>query len=128
MLPLLFSINTSYRGGISFALKIYSLISHAGRLVTLTPLCYSNNYKTHPCNTNRALFLHLLSLESSRSHTFIFAKLAVARKQKKNAGNGSVGLGNMQAQFSCSTGNDRNFQMTFRARNIQGCLLIRKPK
>lgn len=26
--------------GISFALKIYSLISLVGRLVTLTPLCY----------------------------------------------------------------------------------------
>lgn len=99
MLHSLSSTNTSYREGISFALKIYSLIYHAGSLVTLTPLCYSSTIKhihaiqTDPC------FCISCSLESSRSHTFIFAKLAVARKQKKNAGNGSVELENMQAVF-----------------------------
>lgn len=128
MLHLLSSTNTSYREGISFALKIYSLIYHAGRLVTLTPLCYSSTIKhihaiqTDPC------FCISCSLESSRSHTFIFAKLAVARKQKKNAGNGSVELGNMQAVFLQHRKTDRNSQVTSQAWDIQGCLLTRKAK
>lgn len=128
MLPSLSSTNTSYREGISFALKIYSLIYHAGRLVTLTPLCYSRTIKhihaiqTDPC------FCISCSLESSRSHTFIFAKLAVARKQKKNAGNGSVELGNMQAVFLQHRKTDRNSQVTSQAWDIQGCLLTRKAK
>lgn len=58
-----------------------------------TTVKHTHARQTDPC------FCISCSLESSRSHTFIFAKLAVARKQKKNAGNGSVGLGNMQAVF-----------------------------
>lgn len=58
-----------------------------------TTIKHNHAIQTDPC------FCISCSLESSRSHTFIFAKLAVARKQKQNAGNGSVGLGNMQAVF-----------------------------